>query len=151
MKYLAFNLLVAGALAYMLIGGDPPRTIERALDMVVGKTGPAARAQKQASRADPAKTRPAAAPETPSRPAASPPAPAKTAAPEPIIASMTAAVARRRAEVLGDAPARAATQATPAPRPSPRTESFMSPAERRRELETLAEDMEMVFFDKVAP
>ncbi len=53
------------------------------------------------------------------------------------------AVARRRAEVLADGPVPLAAHATGRP-------AFMTPAERVRELQRLAEEMEIVFTDRLA-
>jgi hypothetical protein len=53
------------------------------------------------------------------------------------------AVARRRAEVLADGPVPPATRQASKP-------AFMTPAERVRELQRLAEEMEIVFTDRLA-
>ena len=50
------------------------------------------------------------------------------------------AVAKRRAEILGTAPAADAGQSEPAP-------AFMAPRLRRAQLHRLAEDMEIMFVD----
>ena len=52
------------------------------------------------------------------------------------------AIARRRAEVLGEVEIAASDGAAESPR-------FMTPRERQRELDALAEDMELLFVDKV--
>ena len=52
------------------------------------------------------------------------------------------AIARRRAEVLGEVELAASDGAAESPR-------FMTPRERQRELDALAEDMELLFVDKV--
>ena len=52
------------------------------------------------------------------------------------------AVARRRAEVLGDG-------AVTPPGGSSKSSGFMTSADRRRELNRLAEDMELLFAEKI--
>ncbi len=177
MKTLVFNLLVVGALAFLLFDGDPPTTIRGAVDKVavkadrlveqgkalVAKPAAARRAQqtppitppptpvaetpvdeprdqKVAATTPPAPAAPVAkAPRSvaqaprPAKPAEAIDAPARALDPQ---------VARRRAEVLGEAPDGAAN--APAAMPE-----FMAPRVRRTELQKLAEDMELMFVDNV--
>ncbi len=161
MKTLVFNLLVVGALAFLLFDGDPPTTIRGAVDKVAVKAGqlvetgkalvakPAAvaetpvdepRDQKVVATTTPA---PAATVAKAPRSVAQAPRPTKPA--EAIDAPARALdpqVARRRAEVLGEAPDGAAN--APAAMPE-----FMAPRVRRTELQKLAEDMELMFVDNV--
>ena len=172
MKSLVFNLLVVGALAFLLFDGDPPQSVSAAVDKVAVKTdqlidkGKALAGKPAEPRATPApsvtpKPEPVAAPAAPveqvakapaagtplaqpPKPVAKTPSPAKpakvAAAPAP---KLDPAVARRRAEVLGETPDGAATARDAAPR-------FMTPRVRRTELHKLAEDMELMFVEKVA-
>ena len=170
MKYLLFNLLVVGALAFLLFDGDPPATVRGAVDKVaikadrlvekgkalVGRTEEERRAERTppSERPSPANsTTPAAeprpAPKPPTAVAATPPAaaPPPPSKPQKTIGAPARAldpdVARRRAEVLGEAPGEAATDT------SAKTE-FMAPRVRRSELHKLAEDMELMFVEKVS-
>ena len=198
MKSLVFNLLVVGALAFLLFDGTPPAGVRDAVDKVAAKAdrmldkGKEMVAKRPAqSEAEPA---PAVTPEpepaahvsarqprtekeqaaaavsrAPARPVAKAPAapekvvkapiaeapkPAPQAPrpdnPSPVKATQVAAapapkldpaVARRRAEILGEIPDGAART----PEPSP---EFMTPRARRAELHRLAEDMELMFVDK---
>ena len=173
MKTLVFNLLVVGALAFLLFDGDPPTTIRGAVDKVavkadqlveqgkalVAKPAAAPRAQQTPPIADTpvaetpvdeprdqkvvATTTPVASVADTPKPVSQAPRPAMPA--EAIDAPARALdpqVARRRAEVLGEAPDGAAN--APAAMPE-----FMAPRVRRTELQKLAEDMELMFVDNV--
>ena len=187
MKALVFNLLVVGALAFMLFDGDPPTSVSAAVQKVAVKTEqlvekgkalmgeptvrprviptsspkptpepvgapvvdkipePKVVATTTPAPAAPVATAPAApAPKAVAKtPAAQTPRPVQTAkaaaAPAPALSPQ---VARRRAEVLGET-TDGATQAPPA------TPDFMAPRVRRNELNKLAEDMELMFVEKV--
>ena len=156
MKSLVFNLLVVGALGFLLFDGNPPTSIRGAVDKVaatadqlvdkgralVDKPAPRPRA-KPVPRVTPKPepvvvTTPVTA--TPVEQAPPPARPSKVAAaPAP---KLDPAVARRRAEVLGELPDSAAM----APKVAPR---FMAPRVRRTELNKLAEDMELLFVENV--
>ena len=172
MKCLVFNLLVVGALAFLLFDGTPPASVRDAVDKAAAKAGQLVEkgtvlvgkpAQRPEAKPIPApKSKPVA--ETPAEdtgddksvttvtkaPVQPPvfktppqtPRPAKpatvAAAPAP---KLSPAVARRRAEVLGEAPDSAA-------KPTHTTPAFMAPRTRRAELQRLAEDMELLFVDK---
>ena len=186
MKALVFNLLVVGALAFMLFDGDPPTSVSAAVDKVVVKTErlvekgkalvgePTVQTRvKPTSSPTPkpvaapvvdkipepkvvATTTPAApvapvatAPAAPApkpvakTPAAQTPRPVQTAKATPAPApALSPQVARRRAEVLGET----TDGATQAPLATP---DFMAPRVRRNELNKLAEDMELMFVEKV--
>ncbi len=174
MKTLVFNLLVVGALAFLLFDGDPPTTIRGAVDKVavkadqlveqgkalVAKPAAAPRAQQTPPVTPPptpvaetpvdeprdqkvaATTTPAPAAKAP-RPVSQAPRPAKPAkAADAPARALDPEIARRRAEVLGEAPDGAAN--APAAMPE-----FMAPRVRRTELQKLAEDMELMFVDNV--
>ena len=188
MKYLLFNLLVVGALAFLLFDGDPPATVRGAVDKVmvkvdrlvargkalvaeptterpVGRTVrvtrtplPKSSAPAKDSRDKPVvsppvisdrtagtvvapgpRLRPAA---TASRPATPAPRPAKPRkANDAPARALDTEIARRRAEVLGEEP-RMTTQTA--------TAELMAPRVRRSELNKLAEDMELMFVEKVS-
>ncbi len=178
MKTLVFNLLVVGALAFLLFDGDPPTTIRGAVDKVAVKAdrlveqGKALVAKPAAERraqqtppvtptpvaetpvaetpVDEPRDRKVVATTTPVAPVADTPKPVSQA-PRPAKPAEAAdaptraldpQVARRRAEVLGEAPDGAAN--APAAMPE-----FMAPRMRRTELQKLAEDMELMFVDNV--
>ncbi len=175
MKTLVFNLLVVGALAFLLFDGDPPTTIRGAVDKV------AVKADRLVEQGKALVAKPAAAPRAERTPPVTPTPVAETPVDEPrdqkVVATTTPApaapvakaprsvaqaprpakpaeaidaparaldpqVARRRAEVLGEAPDGAAN--APAAMPE-----FMAPRVRRTELQKLAEDMELMFVDNV--
>jgi hypothetical protein len=161
MRYLLFNLLVVGALALLLFDGDPPATVQGAVDKVAikadrlvekGKALVGRAEQERAAEPMPPAERAAIAEPEPkpaasaavNPPAAAPPPPAKPrkAAGAPVRA-LDPDVARRRAEVLGEATGDGATDTTAA------TE-FMAPGVRRGELHKLAEDMELMFVERVS-
>ncbi len=191
MRYLVFNLLVVGALAFLLFDGDPPKTVRGAVDKVaveadrliakgkalvgkatterpVGRTPPVTRTSLPKSNAPAEDSRdqsvavvpgngdraikpvpspgPRAAPvesvADASRPATVSPRPVKPRyANDAPTRALDPAVARRRAEVLGEVPRGAATVSTA-------TAEFMAPRVRRSELNKLAEDMELMFVEK---
>ncbi len=164
MRYVMFNLLVVGALAFLLFDGEPPTTVRGAVDKIAVKAEQLvekgkAMVQPTETETEPAKPakpepvvvervpEPVAAPakpvpvakapvaETPVAPKPAPKRQAKPARPLP------PDVAKRRAEVLGEAPAVVAE--APAP-------TFMTPRVRRGELAKLAEDMELLFVEKMS-
>ncbi len=166
MKTLVFNLLVVGALAFMLFDGDPPKTVAAAVQKVAAKTdqlvekGKALVGKSVQPRVTPTPP-PTPAPAVdkspePSVVATTTPAPLATA-PKPVSKAPVAQpakaapapapmldpkVARRRADDLGEMPV-AATKTPPA------KPDFMAPRVRRNELNKLAEDMELMFVEKV--
>jgi len=175
MRFLLFNLIVAGALVYLLSDGGLSERVRQSLALVGDRLGTAPAAAPAAPTAVPAPRAtatpapaprseplaeqavaaaaadPADAPAAPVVEATAPPAPvaSETAAstPTPVTPAATElvptsdpAVQRRRAEVLGTAPAE--TAAT--------TEGFMSPQLRRRELQVLSEEMELLFSQLIA-
>lgn len=74
---------------------------------------------------------------------------ARTIAPTPEPQKVPTAVERRRAEVLGDAVAQGTTR-KPARRVALKAgAAMMSAADRRRELDALVEEMEMLYLDKI--
>lgn len=143
MRYLVFNLLVVGALAFLLFDGDPPTSVRGAVDKVAVEADRLI--AKGKSLVEPAKTERPAPPEVPSpTPATPPPATPPPATPPKAVetapSGLDPAVARRRAEVLGEAPDDGATEAA--------TSGLMAPGVRRSELNKLAEDMELMFVEK---
>ena len=176
MKTLVFNLLVVGALGFLLFDGAPPTSLRGAVDKVavtadrlvdkgkalVGKPaaepgagqtppvtpppGPVAQMPVDEPRDQKvvATTTPAASVAKAPRPVSQVPRPAKPAkAADAPARALDPQVARRRAEVLGEVPDGAAD--APAA-----TTGFMAPRVRRGELHKLAEDMELMFVEKVA-
>ncbi len=188
MRFLLFNVVVAGALAYLLYGGggapEVGQVVQRTLDAAGAMAGAGkdmvARRVGLGEAEGPQSPGTAAAPPPVSReraplfdeallgdgpvavappplPALSPrqdadqpPVPALSELPGTFPAVGPAvgpaedpAVARRRAEVLGEIaeaqPPGAADEAT-----------FMTPSDRQRELYRLAQEMELIFVDKVA-
>ncbi len=176
MKFLLFNAVVAVALAYLLMGGDRNRQtadisaaleqgvksaveaaksvatpgISQPLDPILPVEEPPAPATEPEMIAE----EPAPSPEPQAKQVRRAPAPAGqevavTRAPEvpplpPVVPpaakskqAVDPAVAQRRAEVLGEAPEAAAKP------------TFMSAADRKRELMRLAEDMELRFLGSV--
>jgi hypothetical protein len=156
MKFLLFNVVVAASLGYLLLGDNRHDTVAPVLSQIEarGKAAPVAQQEvmedEKIARPDtpPAvvaknvvpKTRRAPAPvdQEVSVATVSPPAVPTTKAEK--IAAADPAVAKRRAEVLGDSPSLADQTETP---------QFMTPTERRKELARLAEDMELRFLEKV--
>ena len=157
MRYVMFNLLVVGALAVLLFDGTPPKTIRGAVDKIATKATQMVETGKALVQPTETKTEPAkpAKPETvvvervPEPVAAKPVV--KVEAPAPVAKAPVAKpakplppeIAKRRAEVLGEAAPTAAVEA-------PQTPTFMTPRVRRGELAKLAEDMELLFVEKVS-
>ncbi len=160
MKTLVFNLLVVGALGFLLFDGAPPTSIRGAVDKVAVKAdrlvdkgkalvakpaaGPVTETPVDEPRHQPvvATSTPAPAAKAP-RPVSQAPRPAKPAkAIDAPARALDPEIARRRAEVLGEVPDGAAD--APAA-----TTGFMAPRVRRGELQKLAEDMELMFVDNV--
>ncbi len=155
MRYVMFNLLVVGALAFLLFDGEPPTTVRGAVDKIAVKAeqlvekGKAMVQPTEAEPAKPAKPEPVVVERVP-EPVAAPAKPvakvkAPVAAPAPKRVAKPARplppdVAKRRAEVLGEAAVVAEAPAAP---------TFMTPRVRRGELAKLAEDMELLFVEKV--
>jgi len=176
MKFLLFNAVVAVALAYLLMGGDRNRQtadISAALEQGVKSVVDAAKSVATPGISQPLEPvlpveeppaptakpemiaeKPAPTPTPQAKPARRAPAPAGqdvavTWAPDvpalppvtqpaaKVEAALDPAVAQRRAEVLGEAPDAAAKP------------TFMSAADRKRELMRLAEDMELRFLGSV--
>ncbi len=160
MRYVMFNLLVVGALAFLLFDGEPPTTVRGAVDKIAVKAEQLvekgkALVQPTETEAEPAKPEtvvvervpePVAAPAKPvpvakapvtETPVAAKPAPKRQAKPA---RTLPPDVAKRRAEVLGEAAVVAEAPAAP---------TFMTPRVRRGELAKLAEDMELLFVEKV--
>ncbi len=158
MRYVMFNLLVVGALAFLLFDGEPPTTVRGAVDKIAVKAeqlvekGKAMVQPTEAEPAKPAKPEPVVVERVP-EPVAAPAKPvpvAKAPVTETPVAAKPANkpartlppdVAKRRAEVLGEA-AVVVAEAPAAP-------TFMTPRVRRGELAKLAEDMELLFVEKV--
>ena len=156
MRYVMFNLLVVGALAFLLFDGEPPTTVRGAVDKIAVKAeqlvekGKAMVQPTEAEPAKPAKPEPVVVERVP-EPVAAPAKPvakvkAPVAAPAPTRVAKPARplppdVAKRRAEVLGEAAEVAAAR--------PTSPTFMTPRVRRGELAKLAEDMELLFVEKV--
>ena len=166
MKFLLFNIVVAGALVFLFAGDrDLPRSFAdrarteaaaisaKAADMI-GISAPekAAASPTPAPPAAPAAKAPSPAPKR--EPAATPPALKQAPKPEPVrtvaaaepdalpdaLPGVPPEVAKRRAEVLGAAPVPDASAArTPDGEPA----RFMSPEDRRRDLLRLSEEMEI--------
>ncbi len=112
--------------------GQPPETVARQQRPATG------RALKTAPEADPARPRPRAKIAAPAMPAAPRWEDGTKTVPvtDPVIA-------RRRAEVLNEAP-------KPVTSGSKNPPQFMKPRQRRRELERLAEEMELMFAEKLS-
>ena len=158
MKFLAFNLLAAVALVYLFSGADGPSVegaLERASETaqsLVDKGRQAVAKEAEAPEPKPEPVAPVAVDSV--VPVAEPkPEPVTeskvAAAPVPTVAELAKllpvdqAVAQRRAEVM--AAAAPAAQASEIPKKP----AFMSRGERQRELHRLAQEMELMFVDKV--
>ena len=157
MRYVMFNLLVVGALAFLLFDGEPPTTVRGAVDKIAVKAeqlvekGKAMVQPTEAEPAKPAKPEPVVVERVP-EPVAAPAKPvakvkAPVAAPAPTRVAQPARplppdVAKRRAEVLGETAEVAAAR--------PTSPTFMTPRVRRGELAKLAEDMELLFVEKLS-
>jgi outer membrane biosynthesis protein TonB len=147
MRYVMFNLLVVGALAFLLFDGNPPTTVRGAVDKIADKAEQMVEKGKalvQPTETEPAKPEtvvvqrvpePVAAPAKP-EPVAKVKAPVVAPAPKRVAKParpLPPDVAKRRAEVLGEAAAVVAE--------APAAPTFMTPRVRRGELAKLAEDM----------
>ncbi len=158
MKFLLFNLVVVAALGYLLSDGSfGPAAPGSALDHAQRAAGAIVErgrdlASEPAAESTWETPEPMAAPEVaPVIAADAPieieiePRPIHTVPEVPALAEESfedPAVAQRRAEVLGEVEIAASGGAVEAPR-------FMTPGERQRELDALAEDMELLFVDKI--
>jgi hypothetical protein len=146
MRFLIFNIVVVGALFYLFAGSQPFGAAERSgmlskvgavMESTVasGRQATAAVIEKVMRQNAPPPAVPLPVIEVPVQKAV-PPVLAKLAAPSPpAIAVTDPAVRKRRAEVLARGPV-AAVKAGP---------KFMTPRQRRRELQALSEDMELLF------
>ncbi len=158
MKFLLFNLVVVAALGYLLSDGSfGPAAPGSALDHAQRAAGAIVERGRDLASDSVAETpletpEPIAAPErAPEIAAEAPieieiePRPIHTVPEVPTLEDEPfedPAVARRRAEVLGEVEIAASDGAVEAPQ-------FMTPGERQRELDALAEDMELLFVDKI--
>lgn len=154
MRFLIFNVVVVGALFYLFAGSQPFGAAERSgmlskvgavMQNTVNSGRRATAAVIEKVMAQNAAAPPAIIPlpviEVPVQKVV-PPVPAKLAAPSPpAIAVTDPAVQKRRAEVLARGPV-AAVKAVAAVTAGPK---FMTPRQRRRELQALLEDMELLF------
>jgi hypothetical protein len=159
MRYVMFNLLVVGALAFLLFDGEPPTTVRGAVDKIAVKAEQLvekgkALVQPTETEAEPAKPETVVVERVPEPVAAKPVPVAKAPVTETPVAAKPAPkrqakpartlppdVAKRRAEVLGEAAVVAEAPAAP---------TFMTPRVRRGELAKLAEDMELLFVEKMS-
>ena len=159
MRYVMFNLMVVGALAFLLFDGEPPTTVRGAVDKIAVKAEQLVEKGKamvqptetETEPAKPAKPEPVVVERVP-EPVAAPAKPvakvkAPVAAPAPTRVAKPARplppdVAKRRAEVLGETAEVAAAR--------PTSPTFMTPRVRRGELAKLAEDMELLFVEKMS-
>jgi hypothetical protein len=167
MKFLLFNLVVAGALVYLFtadradVQAAADRVYETAGDIKAVARSAVGKGRELLRGDDTASSRPNPPPrvanqpppriEPPAAPYAAPAAP-PVAPPVDRVAReisrlpVSPEVARRRDEVLGTVPP-TPTQA-PAPAPTPeikRGEKLMSPSQRQKELFALAEEMELFY------
>ena len=155
MKFLLFNLVVVASLGYLLSDGSlGPAEPGSALDHAQRAAGAIADRGRDLARdavaEDPWDTSELPALDSAPEIAADDPIaiefeprPVRTAPEAPALADEPfedPAVARRRAEVLGEVEVAASDSAAP---------EFMTPRERQRELDALAEDMELLFVDKI--
>lgn len=169
MKFLLFNAVVAAAIGYLLLGGNSNQPADLMAKVAATVSGPVDEDSQIMADAlapsDPVKAAPVKAskptPEFIAPPARRAPAPAgqnvtaealpKTPA-EPQKTEVAAVqpkaekpadpgAVKRRAQVTGEDAAGDDSDEEP---------TFMSPAERRRELMRLAEDMELRFLDTVS-
>jgi hypothetical protein len=177
MKFLAFNLLAAVALIYLFSGAHAPSVenalerasetaqtlIDKGREVVSGKVQapeietpePAVEPEQRSAPVAVASGNPkvVAEPKPEAKPKVSG-APAVPVAPAPTIAELAKllpvdqAVAKRRAEVMAAAVPAAAGPAAQVPE-SAKKQVFMSREERQRELHQLAQEMELMFVDKV--
>jgi biotin carboxyl carrier protein len=158
MRYVMFNLLVVGALAFLLFDGEPPTTVRGAVDKIavkaeqlVEKGKALVQPTETETEAEPAKPEPVVVERVPEPVAAKPVPVAKAPVAETPVTPKRVAkparplppdVAKRRAEVLGETAERPVETAS-AP-------TFMTPRVRRGELAKLAEDMELLFVEKMS-
>ena len=156
MKFLMFNLVVAGALVYLFTAdrADVHAAADRVYETADGIKSVArdavgkGRELLQGDQAAESRPRPAPKPVQNPRPAAAPVAPpvkqvARSIVPRPV----SPEVARRRDEVMGTAP----VDFGPGPIPQIKQgEKFMSPAQRQKELFSLAEEMELLYARKIS-
>ena len=165
MKFLVFNLVVVAALVYLLSDGsfgpaEPGSVLDhaqRAAGAITDKGRDLAHETGVGvlERAADAGDDPWAAPELSDSEIAPEPMfeapieiearPIRTVPDAPVLVDERIedpAIARRRAEVLGEVEIAASDGAAESLR-------FMTPRERQRELDALAEDMELLFVDKV--
>jgi len=167
MNFLLFNVVVAASLGYLLLGDNRRDTVAPVIaqieDRVKSATSSAVEVVKSAPIAqhEPIIEAKVAEPVAPTAIVAQKAVPEARRAPAPVnqevsvatvappavpttraekIAAADPSVAKRRAEVLGDGPTAADQAETP---------QFMTPAERRKELARLAEDMELRYLEKV--
>ncbi len=159
MRYVMFNLLVVGALAFLLFDGEAPTTVRGAVDKIATKAEQMvekgkAMVQPTETETEPAKPEPVVVERVPEPVAAKPVPVAKAPVAETPVAPKPAPkrqakparplppdVAKRRAEVLGEADPTTAEATAP---------TFMTPRVRRGELAKLAEDMELLFVEKMS-
>ena len=165
MKFLTFNIVVAAALGYLLLGDRPEvrnnnavakltasadQAWNKAREKVTATTEFLSENKSAQPEQKPVMVRRAPAPKGQEVEVAAvtdmPPLSAEQIDSQKAkqIAANDPAVARRRAEVLGTPTPDQETAAGKDSKPA-----FMSPAERRRELLRLAEDMELQFLDTV--
>jgi hypothetical protein len=158
MKFLLFNLTVAGALVY-LFGAEPvTNVVTDGIAAVAGYVGwasdtdpPPARPERPlATISNPVKE----PPEQAVPPVAMQPAGPASPAPEPVIEAMPpiADVVEVRTLPVRAVPPPASVESgnrTAAAGVTEAAPKFMSPKERWRELNRLARDMELMFADKV--
>ena len=161
MKFLLFNVVVAGALVFLFagdradVGASVAALSDKAAEAVAEtRSVPAGRAPEPEAVAPPAKTRvpvvqPAAkAPEAPEAPALPEPAPRRVASAAPPKApDLPPDVAERREKVLGDL-LQDGTGAETVVEVDPK--KFMSPEQRRRDLILLSEEMELFSADTLS-
>jgi hypothetical protein len=162
MKFLMFNLVVAGALVYLFTAdrADVHAAADRVYETADGIKSAArdavgkGRELLQGDQA--AESRPAPSPKPIQKPApeASPVAPTvKQVAQSNIPRPVPPEVARRRDEVMGTALAAPVARAAPGQPNIPELkqgEKFMSPAQRQKELFSLAEEMELLYARKIS-
>jgi len=166
MKFLLFNVVVAASLGYLLLGDSRNDTVAPVIAQIEARVKAVTSNAVDVVKSDPIAQPEPIVEEKIAEPVAPPVVVAQKVVPEarrapaPIhqevsvaritpptvpttkadkIAAADPAVAQRRAEVLGEGPT--ADQAE--------TPQFMTPAERRKELARLAEDMELRYLEKV--
>ena len=155
MKFLLFNLVVVAALGYLLSDGsfgpaDPGSVLDHAQRAAGAIADRGRDLARDAAAEDPWDNSELPAVEIAPEIAADAlieieiePRPIRTVPETPGLEDdpfEDPALARRRAEVLGEVEVAASDSAAP---------EFMTPRERQRELDALAEDMELLFVDKI--